>query len=153
MKGQKDKQVIANCKIGKGTVIWNFVNLYSCEIGENCMIGAFVEIQNGVKVGDNTRISSHSFICSKVIIGKNVFIGHSVTFVNDLYPPRKEEYWKSTFIEDNVSIGSNATILPIKIGKNSIIGAGAVVTKDIPANCVVAGNPARIIKKNADTPG
>lgn len=150
MAGQIDKQVIVDCKIGKNTIIWNFVNLYGCEIGENCMIGAFVEIQSGVIIGDNSRISSHSFICSKVEIGKNVFVGHSVTFVNDLYPPRKEEFWKGTQIEDNVSVGSNATILPVKIGKNSIIGAGAVVTKDIPPNSIAVGNPARVIKKNAN---
>lgn len=152
MGGQKDKQVIVDCQIGENTLIWNFVNLYGCQIGDNCMIGAFVEIQNDVKIGDNSRISSHSFICSKVEIGKNVFVGHSVTFVNDLYPPRGEEYWKSTRIGDNVSIGSNATILPVKIGNNSIIGAGAVVTKDIPPNSVAVGNPARVIKKTQNTP-
>lgn len=152
MAGQIDKQVLVDCKIGKNTIIWNFVNLYGCTIGENCMIGAFVEIQNDVEIGDNVRVSSHTFICSKVKIGKNVFIGHSVTFINDLYPPREEKHWKDTLIEDNVGIGSNATILPVRIGKNSVIGAGAVVTKDVPPNSVVIGNPARIIKKNANTP-
>lgn len=147
MGGQKDKQVIVDCQIGKDTIIWNFVNLYGCKIGDNCMIGAFVEIQSNVKIGDNVRISSHSFICSKVKIGNNVFIGHGVVFINDLFPPRTEKYWQETIIEDDVSIGSNVTILPVKIGKNSLVGAGSVVTKDVPPNSVVVGNPARIIKK------
>ena len=148
MGGQKNKQVIVDCKIGKNTIIWNFVNLYGCQIGENCMIGTFVEVQSDVEIGDNVRISSHSFICSKVKIGNNVFIGHSVTFVNDLFPPRTEEFWDGTLIEENVSIGSNATILPVKIGKNSVIGAGSVVTKDVPENSIVAGNPGRVVRKN-----
>lgn len=109
------------------------------------MIGAFVEIQSDVKIGNNTRISSHSFICSKVEIGSNVFIGHGVMFINDLYPPRAEEHWQKTVIDDGVSIGSNATILPVHIGKNSVIGAGAVVTKDVPPNTTVVGNPGKII--------
>jgi len=147
MAGQKNKQVIVDCKVGKDTIIWNFVNLYGCEIGNNCMIGAFVEIQSDVEIGNNVRISSHSFICSKVEIGNNVFIGHGVVFINDLFPPREEKYWQKTIIEDGVSIGSNATILPVRIGKNSIIGAGAVVTKDVPSGAVVAGNPARILRR------
>src|SRR3989344_7017626 len=146
MAGQKNKQVIVDCKVGKDTIIWNFVNLYGCEIGNNCMIGAFVEIQSDVEIGNNVRISSHSFICSKVEIGNNVFIGHGVVFINDLFPPREEKYWQKTIIEDGVSIGSNATILPVRIGKNSIIGAWAVVTKDVPSGAVVAGNPARILR-------
>lgn len=153
MGGQKSKQVIVNCQIGKDTIIWNFVNLYSCKIGNNCMIGAFVEIQSDVEIGNNVRVSSHSFICSKVRIGNDVFLGHGVVFINDLFPPRREKYWKETIIEDGVSIGSNATILPVKIGKNSVIGAGAVVTRDIPLNSIVVGNPARILKKNANTTG
>jgi len=117
------------------------------------MIGAFVEIQSDVEIGNNVRVSSHSFICSKVRIGNDVFLGHGVVFINDLFPPRREKYWKETIIEDGVSIGSNATILPVKIGKNSVIGAGAVVTRDIPLNSIVVGNPARILKKNANTTG
>ena len=112
------------------------------------MVGAFVEIQSDVELGNNVRISSHSFICSKVKIGNNVFIGHGVVFINDLHPPQEEKYWLSTTVEDNVAIGSNATILPVRIGKNAEVGAGAVVTKDIPPNAIVAGNPARVIRKN-----
>lgn len=152
MGGQKDKQVIKNCKVGKDTIIWNFVNLYGCKIGENCMIGAYVEIQEGVVIGNNVRISSHSFICSKVTVGNNIFIGHGVMFINDLYPPRSKEYWQETIVEDGVSIGSNATILPVTIGKNSIIGAGAVVTKDVSPKSIVVGNPAKVIGKNENPP-
>lgn len=151
MGGNKDKQVIKNCKIGERTILWNFVNLYGCQIGNDCMIGSFVEIQNNVQIGNNVRISSHTFICSKVKIGNNIFIGHGVVFINDLLPPRTEKYWEKTIIEDGVSIGSNATILPVRIGKNSIIGAGAVVTKDVPPDSIVVGNPAAVIKNNANS--
>lgn len=141
------KQNIRDCKIGKFTKIWDFVNLYECEIGDNCMIGNFVEIQKGAKIGNDCRIQSHSFICDLVTIEDNVFIGHGVMFINDKYPPSGDsEKWESTLIKKNVSIGSNATILPVTIGENSVIGAGAVVTRDVPSNVVVAGNPARIIK-------
>ncbi len=138
-------QVIRNCKIGKNTTIWNFVNLYECVIGNGCMIGSFVEITSDVVIGNNSRIQSHSFICSKVRIGENVFVGHGVIFINDVFPPSSKEEWKKTIIEDYVSIGSNATILPVRIGRNSLIGAGSVVTKDVPPNSVVAGNPAKVL--------
>jgi len=145
-------QIIKNCKIGKGTNIWNFVNLYGCEIGENCMIGSFVEIQNDVKIGSNVNISSHSFICSLVEIEDDVFIGHGVMTINDLIPPSKkrtgsDKEWKSTVIKQGAVIGSGATLLPVSIGKNSIVGAGSVVTRDVPDNAIVAGNPAKIIRK------
>lgn len=124
----------------------DLVNLYECKIGDNCFIGPFVEIQKGVIIGNNTRIQSHSFICSKVKIRNNVFIGHGVMFINDRYPVhRNPEDWEETIVEDGVVIGSNATILPCKIGKNALIGAGAVVTKDVPPDKIVVGNPAKII--------
>lgn len=137
-----------NVKLGKGVKIPypELVNLYGCEIGEGCLIGPFVEIQEDVKIGAKTRIQSHSFICSKVRIGKGVFVGHGVMFINDRYPVhRNSEYWEKTIIKDKVVIGSNATILPCRIGENALVGAGAVITKDVPANKIVAGNPAKII--------
>ena len=145
-------QNIKNCKIGKNTKIWNFVNLYECKIGNNCNIGSYVEIQKNVKIGNNVIISSHSFICSLVTIKDNVFIGHGVMTINDINPPSKrktgsDKEWKETLIKRGASIGSNATLFPITIGKNAIVGAGAVVTKNVPDNVVVAGVPAKIIKK------
>ncbi len=149
-------QVIDNCTIGKNTKVWNFVNLYGCVVGDDCIIGTFVEIQGGVRVGNNVKIESHSFICEGVTIEDDVFIGHHVVFTNDKYPQstniqgflQKKEDWKilKTIIQKGASIGSNATILPgITIGIGARIGAGAVVTKDVPAHSVVVGNPARVI--------
>ena len=133
-----------NVMLGKGTKIIQPVNLYGCNIGDNSFIGPFVEIQERSIIGNNTRISSHSFICSGVIIGNNCFIGHGVMFTNDKFTENKDEcIERETIIGDNVRIGSNATILPVKIGNNVIIGAGAVVTKDIPDNSIVKGNPAK----------
>ena len=142
-----DRQLIRDCKIGEGTKVWNFVNMYECEVGCDSMIGTFVEIQAGVKIGDRTRVQSHTFICELVTVGNDCFVGHGVMFINDTEPPQPErEKWKETIIEDGVSIGSNATILPVRIGKNAMIGAGAVVTKDVPENAVVAGVPARVLR-------
>lgn len=142
-----DKQLIRDCKIGEGTKVWNFVNLYGCEIGRDCMVGTFVEIQGGVKIGDRTRIQSHTFICDMVTIGSDVFVGHGVMFINDTMPPQTDrDKWLPTRIEDGASLGSNATILPVRVGKNAVVGAGAVVTKDVPDGAVVAGCPARIIR-------
>lgn len=153
-----DFKSITNCIIGENTRVYDFVNLYGCKIGDNCMIGTFVEIQNGVTVGNNSKVQSHSFICEGVTIEENVFIGHGVMFINDKYPQavnidgsiKKENDWKllETHIFKNVSIGSNATILGgISIGENSIVGAGSVVTKNVPSNTIVYGNPAKIIRK------
>ena len=115
------------------------------------MVGTFVEIQAGVKVGDRTRIQSHTFVCELVTIGSDCFIAHGVMFINDTAPPQPErDKWRETVIEDGVSIGSNATILPVRIGKNAMIGAGAVVTRDVPAGAVVAGNPARVLRYRDD---
>ena len=142
-----DTQLIRDCEIGEGAKVWNFVNMYGCKIGRDAMIGTFVEIQEGVTIGDRTRVQSHTFICDMVSIGNDVFVGHGVMFINDTMPPQPErEKWKSTTIEDGASIGSNATLLPIVIGRDSVVGAGAVVTKDVPPGAIVAGNPARIIR-------
>jgi acetyltransferase-like isoleucine patch superfamily enzyme len=142
-----DRQIIRDCKIGAGTRVWNFVNMYECEVGRDSMIGTFVEIQAGVKIGDRTRVQSHTFVCELVTIGDDCFVGHGVMFINDTEPPQADRAkWKETVIEDGVSIGSNATILPVRIGKGAMIGAGAVVTKDVPAGAVVAGVPARVLR-------
>ena len=143
---------IKNCKVGKGSKIWHFTNLYDCVIGENTTIGSYVEVQNDVVIGSNVIVSSHSFICSLVTIEDNVFIGHGVMTINDINPPSSKrtgtkDEWKPTLIKKGAVIGSNATLFPVTIGENSIVGAGSVVTKDVPPNCVVAGCPARILRK------
>ena len=142
VKAQNYKENAPN--IHKSVKIIPPVNLYGCEIGKDSFVGPFVEIQNNVKIGKNTRISSHSFICSSVEIGDNCFIAHGVMFTNDKFTEKKENWIeRKTIIGNNVRIGSNATILPVKIGDNVVIGAGAVVTKDIPPNTIVKGNPAK----------
>ncbi|MBI5219162.1 MAG: N-acetyltransferase [Bacteroidia bacterium] len=152
------KQNINNVKLGKDVKIYDFVNIYGCEIDDNTKIGTFVEIQKGAKIGKNCKISSHTFICEGVHIEDNCFIGHGVTFINDKHPRattengslQTESDWNCvpTYIKKGASIGSNATILcGITIGKKAIVGAGAVVTKNVPDKSVVAGNPARILKK------
>ena len=140
-----------DCKIDDTVKLSLFINLYGCEIGENSLVGPFVEIQKDVKIGKNTRIQSHSFICSLVEIGDNCRISHGVMFINDVFRDGKpanndESKWEKTIIEDNVFIGSNATILPVMIGHDSIIGAGAVVTKDVEPYSVMIGNPAKLLK-------
>ncbi|HZX44978.1 MAG TPA: acyltransferase [Candidatus Nanoarchaeia archaeon] len=149
-------------KLGKNTKAYNFVNLYGCEIGDNTKIGSFVEIRKDVKIGKNCKIQAFAFIPEGITIGDEVFIGPHACFVNDKIPRAtnkegnlKEEGtdWKieSTHVKDGASIGANATILcGVTIGKNSIVGAGAVVTRDIPDNVIVAGNPAKIIGKVTD---
>ena len=142
-----DTSKVKDSKIGKGTKVWEFCNVYGCEIGENCMIGSYVEIQPDVKIGNNVRIQSHSFLCSLVTIEDDVFIGHGVMTINDINPPSgASSKWKPTLIKKGAVIGSNATLLPVTIGENAVVGAGSVVTKDVPNNCIVVGNPAKIIK-------
>jgi UDP-2-acetamido-3-amino-2,3-dideoxy-glucuronate N-acetyltransferase len=144
-------------KLGADAQIYGFVNLYGCEIGEQTRIGMFVEIQKGARIGARCKISSHSFICEGVTIESGVFIGHGVTFVNDRYPRatntegqlQSAADWEcqKTVVCQGASIGSGSTLLGgITIGQNAIVGAGSVVTKDVPANATVAGNPARILK-------
>lgn len=137
--------------IGENVKIISPVNIYGCKIGSSCFIGPFTEIQKDVIIGDRTKIQSHSFICELVTIGEDCFIGHGVMFINDTFitggPARGDKnLWRSTKVGDHVSIGSNATILPVSICNNVVIGAGAVVTKNISQPGVYAGNPAKLIK-------
>jgi acetyltransferase-like isoleucine patch superfamily enzyme len=147
----------ADVRLGQNVKLARFINLYGCAVGDNTKIGAFVEIQKNATIGNNCKISSHSFICEGVTIEDNVFIGHGVMFINDSYPRatrqdgslQTEADWKveRTVVSTGASIGSGATILAnVTIGENALIGAGSVVTKDVPANAVAVGNPARIIR-------
>ena len=145
------KSQIRNVKFGKNCTVIEPSNLYECELGNDVFVGPFVEITKGVKIGDRTRVSSHSFICNLVNIGKDCFIAHGVMFTNDLFKEgkisRDEKYFFPTNIGDNVIIGSNATILPVKINSNIVIGAGAVVTKNLLKKGIYTGNPAKFLKK------
>jgi acetyltransferase-like isoleucine patch superfamily enzyme len=151
------RSIAPDVKLGENVKLSQFINLYGCEIGDNTKIGAFVEIQKNASVGRNCKISSHTFVCEGVTIEDNAFIGHGVTFVNDSYPRstapdgqlQTEKDWKveQTLVKKGASIGSGATILSkIVIGENAIVGAGSVVTKDVPANAIVAGNPAKVLR-------
>jgi len=145
------KAQIKDVVFGENVKVVEPVNLYGCSIGSDCFIGPFTEIQNNVTIGSKTKVQSHSFICSLVTIGDNCFIGHGVMFINDAFSsggPAGGDVskWKATSIGNHVSIGSNATILPVSICDNAVIGAGAVVTKDIIEPGIYAGNPARLVR-------
>jgi acetyltransferase-like isoleucine patch superfamily enzyme len=149
--------VTPDVKLGVNVKLGKFINLYGCAIGDNTKVGAFVEIQKNALVGKNCKISSHTFICEGVSIEDSVFIGHSVTFINDSYPRsanddgqlKTEKDWKleRTLVKQGASIGSGCTILAnVTVGENAIVGAGSVVTKDVPPNVIVAGNPAKVLR-------
>lgn len=152
--------VAPDVRLGSGVKLSRFVNLYGCEIGDETKIGAFVEVQKNARVGKRCKISSHTFICEGVTIEDGVFVGHGVTFINDSYPRaanpdgtlQTENDWKveRTLIKKGASIGSGSTILAnVTVGENAIVGAGAVVTKDVPANVIVVGSPARFLRSIA----
>jgi acetyltransferase-like isoleucine patch superfamily enzyme len=150
--------VAADVKLGANVKLAKFINLYGCTVGDSTKIGTFVEVQKNAVIGRNCKIQSHTFICEGVTIEDNVFVGHGVTFINDKYPRatngngglQSEADWKvvPTVVKRGASIGSGATILcNVTIGENAIVGSGSVVTKDVPANTIVAGNPARFVRK------
>ena len=158
------RKIAPDVKLGEKVTIYDFVNLYGCEIGNGTKIGTFVEIQKGSKIGKNCKISSHTFICEGVTIEDCVFVGHNVTFINDIFPRaisqdgklQTEDDWicVPTFVKQGASIGSSVTILcGITIGENAMVGAGSVVTKNVLANTIVAGNPARILQRISEKKG
>jgi acetyltransferase-like isoleucine patch superfamily enzyme len=151
------RKVVHDVKLGNGVKICDFVNLYGCEIHDNTKIGTFVEIQKNARIGKNCKIESHTFICEGVTIEDDVLVGHGVTFINDKYPRATNEKgqlqteydWKvePTLVKKGASIGSGSTILScVTIGENAIVGAGSIVTKDVPPNTIVAGNPAKVLR-------
>ena len=159
MPSHPNQQIAPDVKLGKGVRLFGFVNLYGCEIGDDVKIGTFVEIQKGAKIGHRCKISSHTFICEGVTLEDEVFVGHGVTFINDRYPHatngngslQVETDWNClpTLVKRGAAIGSGSTLLcGITIGERAIVGAGSVVTKDVPAGAIVAGNPARVMKSS-----
>jgi acetyltransferase-like isoleucine patch superfamily enzyme len=157
MPSHPNQQIAPDVKLGKGVRLFGFVNLYGCEIGDDVKIGTFVEIQKGAKIGQRCKISSHTFICEGVTLEDEVFVGHGVIFINDRYPQatngqgslQTDADWKCvpTLVKRGASIGSGSTLLcGITIGERAMVGAGSVVTKDVPAGAIVAGNPARVMK-------
>jgi acetyltransferase-like isoleucine patch superfamily enzyme len=154
---QSYQQIAPDVKLGRGVRIYGFTNLYGCEIGDDVRIGTFVEIQKGARIGNRCKVSSHSFVCEGVVLEDEVFVGHNVTFINDRYPRatngsgqlQTEADWQCipTRVKRGASIGSGSTLLcGITVGERAVVGAGSVVTKDVPPGAVVAGNPARVIK-------
>ena len=158
------RRIAPDVKLGQNVVVRDFVNLYGCEIGDNSRIGTFVEVQRGARIGRNCKIQSHTFICEGVTIGDGVFIGHNVTFINDRFPRAvrqdgqllTDDDWVCvpTFVQAGASIGSSATILcGVTIGANALVGAGSIVTKDVPPGATVAGNPARVLRTAVENTG
>lgn len=163
MNGRQDLRIVENCDIGENTTIeefavlhdceigdnchiWRFTNLYGTKIGDDCMVGSLVEIQEDSHIGDGCRIQSHAFVCSLVTLEDDVFVSHGAKFINDLRPPSGDrDEWEETTVRKGASIGTNATLLPVEVGENALVGAGAVVTEDVPENAVVAGNPAEVV--------
>ena len=159
MSFQPNQQIAPDVRLGKGVCLFGFVNLYGCEIGDDVKVGTFVEIQKGAKIGNRCKISSHTFICEGVTLEDDVFVGHGVTFINDRFPRatngqgslQTDADWKCvpTLVKRGAAIGSGSTLLcGITIGERAMVGAGSVVTKDVPAGAIVAGNPARVMKSS-----